>query len=316
MFYRLHSLACRSSFRQFKFIVMKNQLAKLGGKWIAPAIILLGVVLLMSAHAQFFGGGGRYSRTYVIRDQQKLREQELMEKAVAPAFKEDVFTFARLKFMADRGSRFGGGRLWDDDTPEADLNLIYRLFETTSLKVRPGLNYIDITPDQLANYPFVYLAAAGRAVLTDDEAATLRRYLLNGGFLMVDDFWGDDQWHHFYEEIKRVFPDLEPVDLPLDHRIFHTVFDFKKAPQIPSVGDFLNTHHSYDSGWPYFEKSHDPHYYAIYDDKQRLMVIICHNNHYGDGWEHETEDTSYFDAFSEPMGYPMMINIIVYAMTH
>ena len=239
-----------------------------------------------------------------------------MKQAIVPGFDEDVFTFARLKFAADRGYGYGGGRLWDDDTPEADLMLTYRLFETTSLKVRPGLNYIDITPDQLANYPFVYLAAAGRLILTDDEAAALRKYLLNGGFLMVDDFWGDDQWRHFHEEFKKVFPDREPVELTLDNRIFHTVFDFKQLPQIPSVGEYLQSHHSYDEGWPYYEKSHDPHYYAIYDDKQRMVAIICHNNHFGDGWEHEGDDVGYFDTFSEPMAYPMLINILVYAMTH
>ena len=61
----------------------------------------------------------------------------------------------------------------------------------------------------------------------------LRRYLLNGGFLMVDDFWGDDEWENFYEEIKRVFPDREPVELPLDHPIFHCVYHLKEKPQVP-----------------------------------------------------------------------------------
>ena len=229
---------------------------------------------------------------------------------------EDVFTFARLRFEADRDYRFGGGRLWDDDTPAADLSLIYRLYQVTSLKVRPGLNFIDITPKELGNYPFVYLASAGRLVLNEDEAAALRHYLLSGGFLMADDFWGDEQWQHFYEQIKQVFPNREPVQLPLDHRIFHMVFDFKKVPQIPSVGAFLQTGLSYDPGWPYSGKGHDPHFYAIFDDRQRIMVLICHNNHFGDGWEHETDDERYFDAFSEPMAYPMLINILFYTTTH
>jgi hypothetical protein len=284
-------------------------------KAITSCLVLLAILVFVSARAQFFGGGG-YSRSYQIRDPELLREKAEMEKAVDPKFSEDVFTFARLHFGADLGGRFGGGRLWDDDTPEADLNLVYRLYQVTSLKVRPGLNYIDITPKELGKYPFVYVASGGRLTLNDDEVATVRQYLLNGGFMMVDDFWGDDQWHHFYDQIKRVFPNREPVELTLDHRIFHTVFDFKKEPQIPSVSTFLRTRQSYENGWPYFEKNHDPHYYAIYDDQQRMMMIICHNNHYGDGWEHETEDTSYFDAFSEPMAYPMFINILVYAMTH
>lgn len=277
--------------------------------------VVLTLFLLMSAHAQW-GGRGRFRGTYEIRNPERIKEQEEMEKALDPAFTEDVFTFARLKFSAERGYGFGGGRVWDDDAPEADLNLIYRLYQVTSLKVRPNLHFIDITTKDLANYPFVYIAAAGRLTLSDEEAAALRDHLLNGGFLMVDDFWGDNQWEHFYEEIKHVFPNREPVELSLDHPIFHTVFNFKQEPQTPSVGAYLRYGTSYDPGWPYDQKSHEPHYYAIYDDKQRMMVLVCHNNHYGDGWEHETEDERYFDQFSEPMAYSMFVNILVYAMAH
>ena len=239
-----------------------------------------------------------------------------MEKAVAPDFKEDVFTFARLRFGGDQGFGFGRGRTWNDDTPDADLSLTYRLYQVTSLKVRPGLSYIDITPKDLAGYPFVYVAAAGSLVLTDEEVIALRNYLLGGGFLMVDDYWGDEHWQQFYEQIKRVFPDREPIALTMDNRIFHTVFDFKKAPQIPSVWPFLNTGLTFDSGYDFHIKGHEPHYFGVYDDKQRMMVVICHNNHFGDGWEHETQDPIYFDKVSEPMAYPMFINILVYAMTH
>lgn len=240
----------------------------------------------------------------------------MMKKAILPGFSEDVFTFARLRFDTDTRYGLGGGRQWDDDTPEADLNLTYRLFQVTSLAVRPGLNFIDITTKDLQKYPFVYLASAGRAVFADSEVRDLRAYLLNGGFLMADDFWGDEQWEHFYHEVKRVFPGREPVELSLDHPVFHTVFNFKKQPQMPSVGVFFRYGESYEPGWPYFVKNHDPHYYAIYDSKNRMMVIICHNNHYGDGWEHESDDESYFKTFSEPMAYPMFINILEYAMTH
>ena len=133
---------------------------------------------------------------------------------------------------------------------------------------------------------------------------------------MADDFWGDEQWAHLREEMKRIIPEHDPVEISLDHRIFHTVFDFKKEPQIPSVGAYERTGESYDPGWPYNEKGPEPHYYALYDDKQRMMALLCHNNHYGDGWEHEGDDEGYFDNFSEPMGYPMFINILVYIMSH
>lgn len=279
------------------------------------AVVLLIALCVASAQGQR-GGGRRFRSGYEILNPEQIREQEEMEKALTPGFREDTFTFARLKFDADRGYGLGWGRLWDDDTPDADLTLTYRMFQFTSLKVRPGLNFIDITTRDLEKYPFVYVAAAGRMALNEDQVEALRRYLLNGGFLMADDFWGDDQWYHFHDQMKRVFPRREPVELPLSDRIFHNVFDFKKLPQIPSVGAFLHYRIPYDPGPSYVEKGHDPHFYGIYDDKQRMMVLICHNNHFGDGWEHETDDESYFNTFSEPMGYPMFINIVVYATTH
>jgi hypothetical protein len=284
-------------------------------KFAVPAVALLVGGLLLSAYGQF---GGRRFRNYNFdsRNPEEQKEQEQMQKAIKPGFEEDTFTFARLRFNADTGYGLGRGRLWDDDTPAADLTLTYRLYQLTSLKVRPGLTFIDITTNDLPKYPFVYVAAAGRLTLNDDEASALRHYLLSGGFMMVDDFWGDEQWHHFRDEIKRVFPDREPVELPLSDRIFHNVFDLKKLPQIPSVGTFFAYHTSYDPGVSYVEMGHEPHYFAIYDDKQRMMVLICHNNHFGDGWEHETDDESYFDTFSEPLAYPMFINVFFYATTH
>jgi hypothetical protein len=274
--------------------------------------------MLVPAQAQFNsrrgrrgGGGGRRFGLSV----QHQREQEMMKKAIDPAFQEDVFTFARLRF---EGEGYGWGRSWDDDTPEADLMATFRLFQTTSLKVRPGrpeINAIDVTTKDLADYPFVYIAAAGRLVLTDDEAGALRAYLLNGGFLMADDFWGDEQWEHFYEQVRQIFPNRKPELMDLTHPIFHTVFDFKKQPQIPSAGSPW-LHQSYDNGYDYAQMGPEPHYFGVYDDKRRLMMLICHNNHYGDGWEHEGDDERYFDIYSEPMGYPMLINILAYAMSH
>jgi hypothetical protein len=294
----------------------RHKFHRRAGQWAALGSVLLILCVLLSAQAQFGGRrSGRFGGRYEIRNPERIREQEMMKKAIDPAFAEDVFTFARLRFESDYGG-YGRGRIWDDDTPEADLNLIFRLFEATSLKVRPGLNFIDITTKKLADYPFVYMAGGGRFNLREEEVAALRQYLLNGGFLMVDDFWGDDQWAHFSEQLKRVFPDRAPEPMDLTHPIFHNVYPFKKQPQIPSVGDFYRTGRSYDVGYDYEQMNHDPHYYGIYDDKRRLVMLICHNNHYGDGWEHEGDDETYFDLFSLPMGYPMLLNVLTYAMTH
>ncbi len=110
-------------------------------KYAAAATLILLALLLGEAYAQFRGGWGGFGRRLDMRNPEQIRENDLMTKAINPAFKEDVFTFARLRFDAERGFQFGGGRLWDDDSPEADLNVIFRLYETTSLKVRPGLEF-------------------------------------------------------------------------------------------------------------------------------------------------------------------------------
>ncbi|HEV7926449.1 MAG TPA: DUF4159 domain-containing protein [Verrucomicrobiae bacterium] len=295
---------------------LRQRLERPAGKYVALGVVLFLVCVLFSAHAQSRGRRGRgFGGGYGYGSQQRAREQEIMEKALDPAFTEDVFTFARLKFDSEYGG-YGRGRAWDDDSPEADLNLIYRMFEATSLKIRPGLNYIDITTKDLADYPFVYMAGASRVSLSDEQAADLRTYLLNGGFLMVDDFWGDEEWEHFAGQAKMIFPNRTPEQLELTNQIFQMVYRFKKQPQIPSVGDFRATGQSYDYYHEYRQMNHDPHYFGIYDDKRRLMMLICHNNHYGDGWEHEGDGVDYFDIFSMPMGYPMFINIVAYAMSH
>ena len=205
-----------------------------------PVVLVLFVVLLLSARAQFGGRGQGFGRSYGSGSPEAIQEQDQMQKALNPQFQEDVFTFARLRFDADSSGALGGWRSWEDDSPEADLNLSFRLFQVTSLKIRPGLNYVDITTKDLEKYPFVYMAASGRVVLADQEVEDLRHYLLNGGFLMADDFWGDEQWDHFYGQMKRVLPDREPVELTVDDRIFQTVYKFKQEPQMPSVGTFSN----------------------------------------------------------------------------
>jgi len=225
----------------------------------------------------------------------------------------DIFTFVRIRYSA---SYYGRGGRWDTDYPDSDRNFSFRLQELTALEVDPDGRVLELTDPDLFNYPFIYIVEPGRLVFTDDEVKNLRRYLLNGGFLMVDDFWGSDEWNNFYEEIKRVFPDREPLELPIDHEIFHLVYDLKEKPQVPSIGRAL-AGREYGITWERSEEdSGTPHYKGIMDDKGRLMAIICHNTDLGDGWEREGESKWYFHEFSEKLAYPMGINIVVYAMTH
>ncbi|HUF63333.1 MAG TPA: DUF4159 domain-containing protein [Verrucomicrobiales bacterium] len=232
----------------------------------------------------------------------------------------DVFTFVRLEYNGGgrgrgRGRRGHGGD-WATDYPDSDLNFSYRLQQLTSLQVHPTGVHLAITDPRLFDFPFVYMVEPGGLYFTAQEVEILGRYLLNGGFLMVDDFWGDWEWDNFETEIKRVFPGRPIVDLELDHPVFRAVFDLKEKPQVPSI-DWAHQGRpygiTYEANKPGAE---EVHYRAMFDDAGRMMMIICHNTDLGDGWEREGEDEWYFRVFSEAKAYPMGINILFYALTH
>jgi hypothetical protein len=235
-----------------------------------------------------------------------------------PGFEKDVFTFTRIQYDSGWGRGRGrGGGGWTVDFRDADLNFSFRLQQLTSLKVDPEGKVLRLTDPELFSHPFLYIVEPGSLEFSEDEVKTLRRYLLSGGFLMIDDFWGEAEYENLYLEMKRVFPDREPQELPLEHPIFHCVFDLKEKPQIPNYG---TGEESQFTGVTW-ERGHGPgvetpHYRAIFDDKGRMMVIICHNTDLGDGWEREGVFEYYFREFSEKKAYPLGINIVFYAMTN
>ena len=226
-------------------------------------------------------------------------------------FSKDVFTFVRIKYDS------WGRRGWDTDYRDSELNFSLRLQQMTALKVNPEPIVLELTDPKLFDYPFIYIIEPGSLQFRQEEVAALRRYLLNGGFLMVDDFWGDEEYYNFYQQIRRVFPDREPFEVPLEHDIFHCVYDLKEKPQLPSVYH-ANAAKGTGVTWEYRPGSDTsiPHYRAIRDDADRIMVFICHNTDLGDGWEEEGVDPWYFEEFSVKKAYPLGINIVTYAMTH
>ena len=260
-----------------------------------------------------YGGYGGYGRGWADGIPEITDRRGVPDWEVDPHFKTDLFTFVRVKYRS-----YGGRGGWLTDWPDSDLNFPWRLQQLTSLKVDPKPKVVELTDDALFDYPWIYMLEPGALSFSDEEVAALRRYLMNGGFLMVDDFWGADEWDNFYQEIKRVFPDREMVELPLEHPIFHCVYDLKEKPQVPSINAAL-----YNRGgrYPNTDRPGDPdsrevHYRAFFDDKGRMVCIICHNTDLGDGWEREGEDEWYFHEFGEKRSYPMGINIVFWAMTH
>jgi hypothetical protein len=233
-------------------------------------------------------------------------------------FEKDVFTFARIRYSSTYGGYgyFRGGN-WMTDTPDSDLNFSYRLQQMTSMKANPDGRFVSLTEPDLVNFPWIYIVEPGRLAFNDDEVAALRKYLLNGGFLMIDDFWGDSEWANMEREMKRVFPERSFTELSLDHPLYHCVFEIKSKGQCPNVRVGEDSQYT-GITW---ETNHDGdtktvHHRAIFDDKGRMMVIATHNTDNGDGWEREGEYEYYFKNFSEKIAYPLGINIVFYAMTH
>jgi hypothetical protein len=209
---------------------------------------------------------------------------------------------------------------WSVDWPDSDRNFSERLSELTTIEVprdEEG-NALHTTVDladreALFRFPLLYIVEVGYLTLTDDEARNLRDYLLRGGFLFVDDFWGEVEWNNWVGEIAKALPpeSFPIVELPLEHEVFQIVFQMDELPQVPSIHYWVRTGRT-------DERPDAPHanYRGIYDDKGRLMVFIGHNTDLGDAWEREGENEAYFREFSAAKAYPLGINVVVYALTH
>jgi hypothetical protein len=245
-----------------------------------------------------------------------------------PAFEKDVFTFVRVIFQSDSRPRPGRSWFrwlgWWVDFPDADLNLSYRLQQLTSIKTDPDGKVLRFTDPKLDEYPLLYIEHAGYMHLDDEEISAVRRFLLNGGALFVNDFWGSDEWNGFAAQIKKVLPNRDWTELTTDHPVFNCVYNLRGAMarlQVPTI-QFWNR--SYDPNNPESELqtifrgegSKEMHVRALLDDRSRIMILAIHNSDVSDGWEREGENEVYFREFSEKIAYPLGINIAFYLMTH
>lgn len=274
---------------------------------IAASFLTLASASMVVAYQRGYGWGGYSGRRGTIQSGNRAGVP-LWE--IDQDFKNDVFVFARVQFSDGYGGRRGK---WATDYPDSDLNFSLRLQQLTSMKVDPEPVIRLLTDEDLFDFPFLYMIEPGNMLLDEAEVLGLRKYLDNGGFMMVDDFWGVDEYFNFYTQMKKVFPEKEPTEVPLEHEIFHCVYDLKEKPQVPSIHAFYSGS-SYEGR--YGSDTSKASYRAIYDDEGRIMVFICHNTDLGDGWEREGENHEYFQEYAVKKSYPLGINIVTYAMTH
>lgn len=220
------------------------------------------------------------------------------------------WTRARLRypsFLAPHGVP-DGNRRWTIDYPRSDRHLLQGIRRLTRIDTRSVEQVVDLDgEDDVYNWPSLYAVEVGYWNLTDQQARQLREFLLRGGFLMVDDFHGTIEWNNFVAGINRVFPDREIVDLDNKDPIFHVIYDLDDRFQVPGMQYvFTRSLFEYDG----FQAK----WRGIYDDKGRLMVVICHNMDLGDAWEN-SDDPRYPEKFAA-LAYRIAVNYWVYDLTH
>jgi hypothetical protein len=224
------------------------------------------------------------------------------------------WTFARIRYTAwtledPRYQReYWGGEPWQIDWHAAEDNLSRRLRSVTAIQVNDPV-VLTIEDPQLWTHPWIYIVEPGNLRLTEKEVPLLREFLLRGGTLTFDDFHGPIEWANLESEVKRIFPDREIVDLPKDHPIFGCFYQIAAYPQIPGLGSFF-------SGRTWEKGGYTPRLRAVEDDSGRAMILINWNTDMGDGWEwSNAEDYPGYIKYTAE-AYRMMINEIIYSLTH
>jgi hypothetical protein len=219
--------------------------------------------------------------------------------------------FARVVYSAHNTDAFRA-RYWSEpwaiDGPAAEDNLSRRIRTVTAIDVEDPV-HIQIESPELWDNPWIYFVEPGTLRLKDSEVPILREFLLRGGTATLDDFHGPIEWDNVVRELGRVFPERPIVDLPPDHPIYHCFYDLDHYPQVPGLGSFFQ-------GRTWEKGGFVAHLRAIEDDRGRAMVLINWNTDMGDGmeWSNATEYPGYAPHTAD--AYRMMINEIIYSLTH
>jgi len=231
-------------------------------------------------------------------------------------YSDGTFAICKLMYRSVRSEWLGMG--WATDYPYAAINLMTRVSELTKTPVsrndagEPNHWVVTATDPALFRCPYVMAADVGTLHWSDAEVERMRAYLLKGGFLWVDDFWGTPAWQQWSREITRVLPEYPIFDIPADHPIRHTLYNLDEIPQVTAIQNWRG------SGFSTSERGSDsphPNFRAIADEKGRILVLMTHNTDIADSWEREGEDREYFLQFS-PKGYSVGLNVVLYALTH
>lgn len=224
----------------------------------------------------------------------------------------------RLMYPSSRGGFIGrggdwrqGGTSWAVDYPRGDRTLAELLNRFTRIDVRSVEQPVNPDDgDDIFYWPFLMVGLAGYWQLSDSQVSNLREYLLRGGFLFCDSFFGSGSWVGFQQGLSRIFPDRPIVDMPDDHPVFHIVYDLTNPTdvQIPNMNALRG------GGRGYLSDGAIPRWRGIFDDGGRLMVLIAFNNDVADSWQ--WADDPRYPAEAANLGLRIGVNIAAYTMTH
>lgn len=244
------------------------------------------------------------------RDRLHGLEYEMQNPVPDPpdAGEKTEYAFARLRYQSVGAYRGYRGYSWGTDSNKAERQFVQGVRRLTRIHTRSVEQIIDVDSDDMYNWPWLYAVEVGHWELNQSQARRLRDYLDRGGFLMVDDFHGTYEWQVFVASLQRIFPDRPIVDLDENNPIFHVLYDLHERIQVPGR-QWIRSGRTYER-----RDGIEARWRAVYDDKGRVQVAICHNMDLGDAWEW-ADDPQYPEPFAS-MAYRIGINYLMYAMTH
>ena len=225
----------------------------------------------------------------------------------------DIVGYPFKQLLMQDGREFPG--YWTMDYPRSDRHLLEGVRRLTRIESRSVEQVVSLDgTSDVYNWPVMYGVETGHWLLPDEQADQLREYLLRGGFLMVDDFHGEQEWSIFSAGMRKVFPGRPIVDLDSRDPIFHTIYDLDNRFQIPGA-QFFESRRTYEAGLGgNLSAGKEAHWRGIYDDKGRVMVAICHNMDLGDAWEH-SDEAEYKEEWAG-LAYKIAMNYFIYDLTH
>jgi hypothetical protein len=232
------------------------------------------------------------------------------EPSIQPLIPGSEFHFLRVEYVDLFSARRGWGRgWWRQDWPEADVHFSQGIRRLTRIDTGDE-RHLPLTDDRIYDYPWIYATQVGYWDLRDREIARLREYLLRGGFLVVDDFYGPQDWTVFRDSMERTLPGRPIIDIENDDRLMNVLYSITERVQIPGLrhlragpGGRIEVQ---PQPWP-------PTWRAIYDDHGRMVVAINFNMDVGDAWEHA--DMPEYPEAMTTLAYRFGINYVIYSMT-